>query len=92
VPTSTVIDGSGTARTWRALIKGLNPPLVSESRNVCDVPDAVNVPMANWPSPPTAFVVFASSVTELVARAVVFVNAAPKIAAFEALFVHHWTR
>lgn len=83
-------DGSGTARTCIALINGLNPPLVSSSRNACVVPDAVNVPIAYWPSPPTASVVFASSVTELMAVAVVLVNPSVKSGTvFAELFVHH---
>jgi len=72
------------------LINGLNPPLVSESGNACVVPDAVNVPIAYWPSPPTALVVFASSVTELKAVAVVSVNPPPNCGVmFAELFVHH---
>ena len=35
------------------------------------VASAVNVPMANWPTPPTVLVVLSSSVTEFVAVAVV---------------------
>jgi hypothetical protein len=45
-------------------------PLGSVRAKVWVVPDAVKVPMANCPRPPTRFVVLASSVTALKAVAV----------------------
>jgi len=75
------------------LISGLKPPLVSASENPCVVPEAVNVPIAYWPTPPTVLVVFASSVTVLPAVAVVFENVSPKFERmFDELFVHHCNR
>ncbi|MFM9024115.1 MAG: hypothetical protein ACKON7_02030 [Planctomycetaceae bacterium] len=56
------------------------------------MPVAVKVPMAYWPMPPIVFVVLASSVTELMAVAVVLENESPKIESmFDELFVHHWS-
>src|SRR2546423_5338268 len=83
------MDGSGTARNWKPLIwveaAGPGPlvPLVSEI--TCDVVSAMKVPIANWPTPPSVFCTFSSSVTELVAVAVTvrFDTNAPEA------FTHH---
>jgi hypothetical protein len=80
----TQVEGSGTARIWKALMIGLAIPTPVRTISWV-VPSAVNVPVTNCPRPPSVSVRLVSSVTLLVAVAVaVFTTGV-----FRALLAHH---